>query len=793
MSVLQASRALVRRPAFTAAAVLTLAAGIGVTTAMFAIVDTILLKPLPFPDADRLVTVYEASPARRESTSLVAPVRLDEWTRLGRTFELISGNYTENVTETSGAAPERLAGRRTMPGFLAVYGVTPVAGRTFTADEERYGGPHAVVISEAFWGRRFARNAAAIGSRLVIGADAYTVVGVLPRSFTSAETDVWIPAQLHPFLASNREARFVGGVGRLKSGVTIDEARADLARVQQRLGAEHPKTDAGWSVAIEDLKSVRVRGFEQRLVIVFSAVGVLLLIGMANVAGLMLVQLRRRSAELAIRTAIGASRARVIAAVVQEAALVVIAAGILGTAAATSLVGLASRIVDDLPRSTELAVDWRAAAFAVSMSACAALALGLLPALHATRRSLSQTLAGSGRSQAGGGHRFQSALVCAQIALSLVLAGSAGLLLRSYQQLGRTDLGFTPDQAVTFHVGARWDEDRGRIGVMQEQLLTELASIAGVVSAGFTNFLPVTGATLRYQIQLEGIAGEDPQGRIQVGYRTISSGYLEALQAPLLAGERCPQLRATSTGPSLALVNRRFVDRLASGQNLIGRGFKMDGFPGAEWRIIGVVGDMVEDGVGTQTAPYVYACAGGGMWPDPEYVVRAAGDPMSVMASIRETVRRVDGTRPIFGVRPLGEVIGDALEAPRVNSSLLTAFAAFALGLAALGLYGLLMLYVMERRRELGIRMALGAAPSDVLRLVLGDAARLTAVGIPIGVALTWLAGRALRGVLYGISPFDLQALTGAALVLAVAIALAAWIPARRAAGVSAMEAMRID
>jgi putative ABC transport system permease protein len=793
MSVLQASRALVRRPAFTAAAVLTLAAGIGVTTAMFAIVDTILLKPLPFPDADRLVTVYEASPARRESTSLVAPVRLDEWTRLGRTFELISGNYTENVTETSGAAPERLAGRRTMPGFLAVYGVTPVAGRTFTADEERYGGPHAVVISEAFWGRRFARNAAAIGSRLVIGADAYTVVGVLPRSFTSAETDVWIPAQLHPFLASNREARFVGGVGRLKSGVTIDEARADLARVQQRLGAEHPKTDAGWSVAIEDLKSVRVRGFEQRLVIVFSAVGVLLLIGMANVAGLMLVQLRRRSAELAIRTAIGASRARVIAAVMQEAALVVIAAGILGTAAATSLVGLAGRIVDDLPRSTELAVDWRAAAFAVSMSACAALALGLLPALHATRRSLSQTLAGSGRSQAGGGHRFQSALVCAQIALSLVLAGSAGLLLRSYQQLGRTDLGFTPDQAVTFHVGARWDEDRGRIGVMQEQLLTELASIAGVVSAGFTNFLPVTGATLRYQIQLEGIAGEDPQGRIQVGYRTISSGYLEALQAPLLAGERCPQLRATSTGPSLALVNRRFVDRLASGQNLIGRGFKMDGFPGAEWRIIGVVGDMVEDGVGTQTAPYVYACAGGGMWPDPEYVVRAAGDPMSVMASIRETVRRVDGTRPIFGVRPLGEVIGDALEAPRVNSSLLTAFAAFALGLAALGLYGLLMLYVMERRRELGIRMALGAAPSDVLRLVLGDAARLTAVGIPIGVALTWLAGRALRGVLYGISPFDLQALTGAALVLAVAIALAAWIPARRAAGVSAMEAMRID
>jgi predicted permease len=563
--------------------------------------------------------------------------------------------------------------------------------------------------------------------------------------------------------------------------------------VQQLLGAEHPQTDAGWAVAIEDLKSVRIRGFEQRLVIVFAAVGVLLLIGIANVAGLMLVQLRRRSAELAIRTAIGASRSRVVGAVLQEALIVVAVAGVLGTAAAMWLVGLASRIIDDLPRSTELAIDWRAAMFAVGVSAVAALTLGLLPALHATRRSLSQALAGSGRSQAGGGHRFQSGLVCAQIALSLVLAGSAGLLLRSYQQLGRTDLGFTPDQAVTFHVGARWDEDRSKIGVMQEQLLTELGSIPGVVSAGFANFLPASGATLRYLIQLDGIAGDDPQGRISVGYRTISSGYFEALQAPLLAGERCPQLRAASTGTYLALVNRRFVDRYASGQNLIDRRFKIEGFPNADWRIIGIVGDMVEDGVGTQTSPYVYACAGGGMWPDPEYVVRAAGDPMSVMASIRETVRRVDGTRPIFGVRPVAEVVGDSLEAPRMNSSLLTAFAAFALGLAALGLYGLLMLYVMERRRELGIRMALGASPADVLRLVLGDAARLTAVGIPIGIALTWLAGRALQGVLYGVTPFDPQALAGAAVVLAAAIALAAWIPARRAAGVSAMEAMRVD
>ncbi len=793
MSVLQASRALVRRPAFTAAAVSTLAAGIAVTTAMFAIVDTILLKPLPFPQADRLVTVYEASPARRESTSLVAPVRLEEWIRLGRTFEVISGSYTENVTETSGAEPERLAGRRTMPGFLTVYGVTPISGRGFTPDEEQYGGPLAVVISEDFWARRFGRNDSAVGSRLVIGGSGYTIVCVLPRAFTNADTDVWIPAQLQPFLLSNREARFVGGVGRLKPGVTLDEARADLARVQQLLGAEYPKTDVGWSVAIEDLKSARIRGFEQRLIIVFAAVAVLLLIGMANVAGLMLVQLRRRSAELAIRTAIGASRSRVIGAVMQEAVIVVAVAGVLGAAAAMGLVGLASRIVDDLPRSTELAVDWRAAAFAVGVSALAALALGLLPALHATRRSLSETLAGSGRSQAGGGHRFQSGLVCAQIALSLVLAGSAGLLLRSYQQLGRTELGFSPENAVTFHVGARWDEDRGKIGVMQEQLLTALGSIPGVVSAGFANFLPATGATLRYQIQLEGIAGPDPQGRISVGYRTISSGYLEALQTPLVGGERCPQLRASSNGPMLALVSRHFVDRHASGQNLIGRRFKLDGFPGADWRIIGIVGDMVEDGLSTQATPYVYACAGGGMWPDPEYVVRATGDPLSVMASIRETVRRIDGTRPIFGVRPVADVVADALEAPRVNSSLLTAFAAFALGLAALGLYGLLMLYVMERRRELGIRMALGAAPSDVLRLVLGDAARLTAVGIPIGVALTWLAGRALQGVLYGITPFDPQALAGAAIVLATAIALAAWIPARRAAGVSAMEAMRID
>jgi putative ABC transport system permease protein len=791
-SWLHAWRSLGRRPAFTSGAIATLAFGIAVTSALFSVVDTVLLRPLPFPSANQLVTIYEASPARRERVSLVAPVRLEEWNRFSHAFVALSGSYTENVTDTSGAEPERLAGRRVAPRYFEVFGMAPLAGRTFNASEEAYGGPKAAVIAEGLWTRRYGRSAEAVGRRLTIGGDGYTIVGVMPAAFTSAAVDVWLPAQ---FAVSSgpmrRDARFLSGVGRLKPGVTIEKARADLARVQDDLAAQYPSTDKGWSVTIGGLKDALVGDYRRALLLVFGAVLSLFLIAVANISGLMLVQLHRRSAELAIRSAIGGSRAQIIGAIMREVVSIAIAGAAAGWAAAIWIVDAVGSLFTRLPRSAELGLDWRALAFTAAASAGAAIAFGLVPALHATRDSIARAAAAGSRGAAGGRHRLQSTLVFAQIALSVLLAGSAGLLLRSYYELSRADTGFNAPGTLTFHVGAAWDEDRQKVGQFQQQFVAQLQQLPGVTAAGFTNFLPETGATLRYQVHIAGIGAPQPAG-LTVGERTITSGYLRALQVPLIAGEWCPALTYDTNAPATALVNRRFVDTFALGQNLVGREGSFDFDAQHPWRIVGVIGDIVEDAPGTQPVPYVYMCLPAGSWPDPEYVVRAAGDPRSLASGIRQLVHRLAPARPVFSVKRVDDVISGTLDQPRLDSSLLAIFAAAATQLAALGLYGLLMLGVAERRRELGVRMALGASPADVVWLVVSAAGRMIAAGAVIGLVLAAIAGRAMGALLFTVRPLDFMALGGAVAALALVSLAAVAIPARRAALTNAIEAMKV-
>jgi putative ABC transport system permease protein len=800
-SMLQALRALARRPLFTIATLLTMTAGIGVTTAVFSIVDRVLIRPLPFPDGDQLVSVYEASPSRREPTSLLAPARLADWNRLNHTFEAISGNYSESVTDTSGAEPERLEGRRVMPRFFDVFAMAPLAGRTLVEEEERFGGATAAVISEPFWTRRFGRSPGAIGQRLMIGGKGYTIVGVMPRAFTSGlertalrtaiSIDIWIPAQLSPQLLAIREARFLGGVGRMRRGVTLEQARSDLARVQRQLGEQYPKTDKDWGAMVLDLKEVRVGDYRRAVVLIAGAVALLLLIAVAHVAGLMLVQLRRRSVELAIRSAIGASHRQVVMVVMREIAVLAIAGGAggaLGAAWLTHAIAAAFTI----PRIAEVTIDWRALLFAAAATVLAATAFGLVPTVYAMRRRLASLLSSGGRGVSGGRYRLQGGLVVAQIALSVVLAGAAGLLVRSYTALSHVPSGFDTANTLTFHVGAAWDEDRTRIGQLQERLVEELQQLPGVRAAGFTNFFPATGATLRYQVRVEGLAGPETDGNLTVGTRTVTPGYLKALQVPLVAGEWCPEVRTGPSAQRTAMVNARFVDVYASGQNLIGRNVI-----GAEdigsWRIVGTLGNIIEDGPSAPAAPYVYICRPAGSWPDPEYVVRADGDPRVLMASIRQLVRSLDSARPVFGVRRVDEIIGASLDQARLNARFLTVFAAAALALAAVGLYGLLTLLIADRRRELGVRMALGASRGDLVRLVLAGAGRLIALGMAGGLILTFAASQVLQTLLFGVTAHDPRALAAGVLALAIVSALAIAIPARQAARIEPIEAIRGD
>jgi predicted permease len=790
-SLTQAWRALVRRRTFTLTTVLTLAVGIGLTTATYSIVNGVLLRSLPFPDAVQLVAVSEASPGRRERASLVAPARLIDWDRRNRTFAALSGSYAESVTDTSGAEPERLEGRRVLPRYFDVFGMAPLAGRTFDADEERFGGSHAVVIGEAFWARRFGRSPAAIGSRLIIGGTAFTIVGVMPASFTTAATDVWVPAQLSPDLMLVREARFVSGVGRINSGITLEAARQDLARVQAALGVEYPRTDKDWSVDVRALKDVRVGEYRRPLFLVFAAVGLLFAIAVANVAGLVLVQLHRRAAEFAIRAAIGASRLQVIGAVMREIGILAVAGATGGAMLAWLLTRLSVVAFASIPRMADVTLDLRALAFVAGASVVAAAAFGLLPAIAATRTRVSDLLAGAGRGASSGRHRLQSAIVIAQLALGVVLAGSAGLLLRSYSALADADSGFRADGVLTFHVGAAWDEDRTRVAQIQERLLEELHRVPGVRAAGYANFLPASRGTLRSQVTVPGLSGTEAAGVLTVGQRTVTAGYMQALSIPLLAGEWCPDLRAGGAGPARVMVNRQFVDRFAAGQNIVGRNLQFTQFRSAPLLIAGVVGDVLEDGPATPAVPYVYTCLRLGSWPDPEYVVRADGDPRQLVAAIRSIVKSIDPMRPVFGVKALADVGDAALDQPRLNARLIGGFAAAALVLAALGLYGLLTLLVTQRRRELGVRTALGASPLDLVEFVVAGAGRLVATGIGAGVMLLLGAGNLMRASLFGVTPYDPRALAWSVGALTLAALVAVIVPARQAARVNAIEAIK--
>jgi len=799
--MLQACRALARRPIFTMAILATMMAGIGVATAVFSTVDRVLIQPLPFPDADQLVSVYEASPSRRERTSLVAPVRLADWNRLNQTLEAISGSYSESVTDTSGSEPERLEGRRVMPRFFEVFAMAPLAGRAFVEQEERFGGPAAAVISEPFWTRRFGRSPSALGQHLLIAGRSYTIVGVMPRAFTSGlertalrtaiSIDIWIPAQLAPQLLAIREARFLVGVGRMRHGVTLDQARSDLARVQRLLGEQYPKSDKDWGSMVLSLKEVRVGDYRRALTLIFGAVALLLVIAIANIAGLVLIQLRRRSVEFAIRSAIGASPRQVVIVVVREAAILATLGGIGGTLAAAWLTHIIATVFT-IPRISEVTMDRRALLFAAGATVLATITFGFVPAIHAVRRQGTPLLSSAGRGVAGGRHKLQGALVVAQIALSVLLTGSAGLLVRSYTALSRVPLGFQTDNALTFHVGAAWDEDRTRIGQLQERLIRELQELPGVRDAGFTNFFPATGATLRFQVRVKGLAGPETDGTLTVGERTVTPGYLKALRVPLVAGEWCPEVRTGTAAERTAMVNARFVDVYAAGQNLLGRNLSV-AQDASSWRIVGIVGNIIEDGPSAPAAPYTYLCMPAGSWPDPEYVVRTDADPRALVTSIRELVRSLDRSRPLFGVRRVDEIIGASLDEPRLNATFLTLFAGAALSLAALGLYGLLTLLIADRRREFGVRIALGASRGDLVRLVLAGAGRLIVVGTAAGLILTFAASQILHTVLFGITAHDARALAGTVLALVIASAVALAIPVKQAMTIDPIEAIRSE
>lgn len=784
-----AARAVARTPGFTATVVVTLAVGIGANTAVFSAIDAVILAPLPFPDGDRLVRVRQTL----EAETSIAPARLDDWHHLNSTFETLTGYYVEDVSDTTGTLPERVRRAVVAPHFLEVWGIAPALGRGFTEAEYRFAGSPAVLISDRYWRRRFGADPDVLGDVVRIEGRSYSIVGVMPASFLFADrnVDLWWPYPADsPWVrnyAQNRELQWYTGIGRLKAGVTLDQARADLAVVQARLARDYPDTDAAIGVRIVPYKEVVIGAFRGSLWLLFGAVSVLLLIACTNIAALVLSRATQREHEVAVRFSLGASRAVVACHLLTETALLAFAgaaAGLLVAASASAaIVGLAP----DLPRVHEIGISARILAYTMGSAVLVTLICGVFPAARSTRAASS--LSRTGRTQVSTRHSVQWLLVGVQVALSVTLLAGAGLLLRSVEALSRVDPGFDPSRVLAFRLSGNWGEtqDRGRLVRRIDVTLEELGALPGVESAATAWSLP--GVPRQYQIEFELIEGRsDSEPPLVAEWRTVSPGYFNTLRIALVAGEVCRHPTDTRGTPEV-MVNRSFADRYFRGRSVVGLHLNWEA-ASQTGRIVGVVSDARELGIDQDAPPTVYACDSAPS-PFPWFVVRTHGEPLASAGAIRLKLRELEPLRSVYDIAPLEERIGSAYAQNRLRTILLVLFAGTALSLACLGVYGTLSYVISLRRREVGLRLALGALRSDVIRQLVGQGVRVVGLAAICGLALSIAFTRVLSGMLYGVSPSDPVTLVSVlGIVLAVG-SLAALIPAARATAVQPMRVLR--
>jgi putative ABC transport system permease protein len=785
-----AVRFLRKSPMFSVVVILTLALGIGANSAVFSAIDAIVFRALPFPHSNQLVALYQHDYKGRDANTFVAPVRLEDWNRLNSTFQAISGYYFDDLSETSGALPEKVTECLVAPRFLGVMGVAPALGREFTPQEEHWGGPNAALISYAYWQRRFHGDPGAVGQKLHIGESSYSIVGVMPASFRfpKNEVDFWAPSAPDAPFAQRRDETWFTVIGRMKPGVAQEQAAADLATVQSQLGKQFPKPDAELAVQVVALKDVIVGSARSSLWLLYGSVSLLLLIACSNIAALLLARTTEREHEVSIRFSLGASRLAIVGQLLTE----VFALALLGSLAGLLLAAASSRgfhlLAKTLPRAEEITLNWRIVVYALAAAVLTTLLCGLFPALRGTRRTLAQSLAAGGRTQVSTRGNLQWLLVGMQITLAVTLLIGAGLLLRSFQQLSRVYPGFEPSHVLTFQVSGSWGETSEMKNVVQriERTLDSLRTLPGVADASTSAMLP--GVSSQYQIQFKIDGKLEPHHPILADSRYVSAGYFVTMQIPLLVGEGCRQASNTSD----VIVNRAFADKYmgntpAVGHQLSGAVYN-DFLP--QGTIRGIVGDAREEGLNTKPAPTVYSCFSA---PDPfpNYLVRTHGDPMTMAETIRRRVHEIEPSRSVYAFAPLQEHLDDASSENRLRTLLLTIFAATAILLACIGLYGTLSYLGRLRQREVGVRLALGAMRNHIVARFLFQGLRVAVIGCGAGVALGLGLTHFIGSMLYGVSALDPATYGGVILLIMLVAGCASLVPALRAARVEPVQVLR--
>jgi putative ABC transport system permease protein len=785
-------RVMKRRPGFAATVIGTLALGIGVTVAVFSVIDATLIRSLPYHEADRLIAVREARMSEGGRESGVAPGRLEDWNRLTESFEGLAGAYVDTLTETSGSSPERLTGAFVSPRFFPVFRASAATGRMFTVEEEQFGGPAVVVISHGFWRRRFASDPGVVGRTLSLSGQSYTIVGVAPPSFQypTTSTELWAPKQARPQLMQIRAARFYRYcVGRLKSSATLDQARSDLVAVQVRLGEQYPKTDAGWTVRVESLKESQVGKLRLALWLLFGSAAVLLMIACANVAGLLLTQFSARAEEVAIRRALGASRVAIARQLFAEGFAYAAAGAAAGVMFAFAAAAVIRRQLPELPRITELSVDLRVLVFAAAIGAAVAALVSLAPMIQTLRRNESLLL--SGRGVIGRGRWLPRTLVSAQLALATVLLVGSGLFLTSLLRLQENDLGFRPEQVLAFHIGASFNEPPDAVVKRHGRTLDALSSLPDVQSVAMANGLPATvsGAPVEFRI----VGQENSADAVNrfAAERAVTAGYFKTLGVPIFNGQSCRMDPDPKNGFE-ALVNRAFVDRFLQGREAVGLTV-VHGPPASArtMQIVGVVGDTREAGYANDPGPTIFACGYLRFWPDSDFLIQTRGAPETMIRAVRETIGAIEPERAVYVVSPLSDALSGTLSQNRFRAWLISAFSAVALLLAGVGLYGVTAYMVAQRFREFGLRLALGAQSAQIWTEILASGARLACVGVGVGAVLAFLASQLIETLLYGVRGFDVVSYLYAAAILFITAMLACLVPGRRAASVDPARALR--
>ena len=789
-----AARQMSKTPGFTLVAILTLAFGIGATTAIFSVVNGVILRPLPYAEPDRLVRVIEILP--QFGRFAVAPANFLDWRQQNSVFERIAA-YAGGTDAVGGPeGPERIAMSSVSWDTFELLGVPPALGRGFRADEDLPNRNDVAVISHGMWQRRFGGDAAILGRPLDLSSGPVTIVGVMPPDFYFPARDVefWRPIAFNPANAT-RGGHYISVVARLKPGVTVAAAGAEMKGIAERLAEQYPKTNHKESAETIAAHELIVGQIRPTLLTLLAAVAVVVLIACANVANLLLARASVREKEIAIRAAMGAGRGRLVLQMLAESLVLATAGGALGVLLAyLAIEPIQTLSAGSIPRVADVAIDRTVLLFAVLMSLATGLLFGGAPAWQASRSGPGAALKeGARAASSAGGRWLRSALLVGEVALSLVLLVSAVLLLRSFARLTGVDPGFQPEKVLTFRVSlpqVSYPDSHHRFA-FYDRLLEKLRSTPGVEAAGMAQQVPMRGDyVLSFSIQGRPSAG--PGTDPSANYRSVSPGYFESLGIPLRRGRLIDE-RDTDKAPLVAVVDEAFARRYFPGEDPIGRGIDIGNGTDGYYEIVGVVGDVHYGGLDATPAPSMYAPFKTDPFGTMAVVVRAAGDPAQLTGAARQAVREIDSALPAYAILPLSQVVSDSVAQRRFSMLLLALFAFVALFLAAVGLYGVVSYTVSLRTREIGVRMAIGAQRGDVLKLVVGGGMKLALAGTAIGIVAALALSRVVESMLYGVTPFDVTSYALTAAVLLAVSALACFVPARRATAVDPLLALRAE